>query len=237
MKIPEIENGKVMRFSLNERIQHGILMVSMIILTLTGLALWYHDSWLGRLVIFLEGGIKTRGTIHRLFAAILIGLCIYHLLYLLFTEEGHAQLMKIKPKSKDFRDAVNTIRFNLGNAAAKPKFGWFDFRQKFQYWGVMFGSGFMIFTGLILWFETQAMAVLPKWVLDLTAVVHGYEGLLIFLVLFLWHLYVVHVNPERFPINRTWIHGTISLDELKEHHTLEYEHLMKEASGGIKSKD
>lgn len=209
----------------------------MIVLTLTGLALWYQDSWFGRFIIFLEGGIKTRGIIHRIFAVVLIGLCIYHLFYLLFSEEGHAQLMKVKPKVKDFSDAVNIVRFNLGNVPVKPKFDWFDFRQKFQYWGVMFGSMLMIFTGLILWFETQSMAVLPKWVLDLTVVVHGYEGLLIFLLLFLWHLYNVHLSPEWFPLNRSWITGTISLDELKEYHPLEYKRLMKEASDRPKSED
>lgn len=237
MKILQIKNGKVVRFSLNQRIQHVVLMVSMIVLTLTGLALWYHDSWFGRLIILLEGGIETRGTIHRIFAVVLIGLCVYHLLYLLFIEEGHAQLMKIKPKVKDFSDTMNAVRFNLGNSQVKPKFDWFDFRQKFQYWGVMFGSALMIFTGLILWFETQSMAVLPKSVLDLTTIVHGYEGVLIFLVLFLWHLYNVHLSPDRFPMNRTWISGTLTLDELKEHHPLEYERLMKEASDRPKTKD
>lgn len=230
MQIPQIENGKVVRFSLNQRIQHLVLIVTMIILVVTGLALWCQDSWFGRLMIFLEGGIETRGTIHRISAIVLIGLCIYHLLYLLLIEEGHAQLMKIKPKVRDFSDLLNTVRFNLGNDRVKPKFGWFDFRQKFQYWGVMIGSAFMTLTGLILWFETQSMAIFPKWILDLTAVVHGYEGLLIFLVLFVWHLYNVHLSPDRFPMNQTWITGTITLDELKEHHPMEYERLMQEAS-------
>jgi cytochrome b subunit of formate dehydrogenase len=237
MKIPQIENGKVVRFSLNQRIQHAVLLVSMIVLTLTGLALWYQDSWFGRLMIFLEGGIETRGTIHRISAIVLIGLCFYHLLYLLLTEEGHAQLMKIKPRVGDFSDFLNTVRFDLGNERVKPKFDWFDFRQKFQYWGVMIGSAFMIFTGLILWFETQSMAIFPKWALDLTAVVHGYEGLLIFLVLFVWHLYNVHLSPDRFPMNRTWITGTITLDELKEHHPMEYERLVQEASDIAKTRE
>ncbi|MFQ6114808.1 MAG: formate dehydrogenase subunit gamma [bacterium] len=237
MKIPEIVNGKVVRFSLNQRIQHVVLLVSMIVLTLTGLALWYHDSWFGRLIIFLEGGIQMRGTIHRIFAIILIGLCIYHLIYLLFSEEGHAQLMKIKPRTKDFRDAVHFVRFNLGNEQQRPKFDWFDFRQKFQYWGVMFGSMLMIFTGFILWFETASMAVFPKWIFDLTAIVHGYDGLLIFLMLFVWHLYNVHLSPGCFPMNRTWITGTLSMDELKEHHPLEYERVVKESSETPESKD
>lgn len=237
MRIPRIENGRVVRFPLNQRIQHAVLLVSMIVLSLTGLALWYHESWFGRLIITLEGGIQTRGTLHRIFAVILIGLCAYHLLYLLFSEEGHAQLMRIKPRFKDVRDAIGTIRFNLGLLETKPEFDWFDFRQKIQYWGVMFGSALMIFTGFILWFETQSMAVMPKWVIDLTAVVHGYQGLLIFLVLFLWHLYNVHLSPGRFPLNRTWITGTISVEELKEHHPLAYKQLIGTGSNDPEAKE
>jgi cytochrome b subunit of formate dehydrogenase len=236
VRLPRIEDGRVVRFPLSQRIQHAVLLVSMLVLSITGLALWYHNSWFGRLVISIEGGMATRGIIHRVFAIVLIGLCAYHLLYLLFSEEGHAQLMRMKPRAKDFKDAVDTVRFNLGNLEAKPKFDWFDFRQKFQYWGVVLGSAVMVFTGLILWFETQSMAVMPKWVFDLTAVVHGYEGLLIFLVLFLWHMYNVHLSPGRFPMSRTWLSGTISLDELKEHHPLEYERLVGETSESLEAR-
>ena len=94
-----------------------------------------------------------------------------------------------------------------------------------RYWGATLGSLIMIATGLILWFETQSMAVLPKWVMDVTAVVHGYQGLLIFLVLFLWHMYITHLNPRNFPMNRTWLTGRITLGRLKEDHPLEYERL------------
>jgi len=225
---PIIKNEKVVRFTLNERIQHWILLTCMIVLSLTGLALKFHDSWFGKIVIALEGGMEARGTIHRVFAVILMALVVYHVFYLLFSEKGHAQFIKGAPRLKDFQDFYGTLRYYLGITDETPKFGWFDFRQKFQYWGVAAGSVIMIFTGLVLWFETQSMAVMPKWIFDLTAIVHGYEGLILFLVLFLWHMYVVHLSPENFPMNRTWLSGEISLDKLKEHHALEYERLVKE---------
>jgi len=77
----------------------------------------------------------------------------------------------------------------------------------------------------VLWFETQSMAVFPKWVFDLTQVIHSSEGLLIFVVLFLWHLYDAHLRPGVFPMDRTWLTGKLTREELQERHPREYERL------------
>jgi cytochrome b subunit of formate dehydrogenase len=218
---------EVTRFSPNFRIQHIILFTSLIVLSATGLSLMFHDNWLAALIIRLEGGVEMRGTIHRLAAAALYGVSIYHILYVIFTESGHREFMKLKPKGKDFRDLFQTVKFDLGASDKEPVFEKFDYKQKFQYWGVVVGLAVMIFTGFILWFGTQSMAVVPKWVIDVTFVVHGYEGLLAFLVLFLWHMYNVHLNPSVFPMDKTWITGKISLKDLEEKHYLEYQEVVR----------
>lgn len=218
---------ETIRFSPSFRIQHIILFTSLIVLSVTGLSLMFHNNWFAALIIRLEGGIEMRGTIHRLAAIALIAVSIYHIICIVFTESGHKEFMKLKPKGKDFRDFLQTLKFNLGLSDEAPVFEKFDYIQKFQYGGVVVGLAMMIFTGFILWFETQSMAVVPKWVIDVTLVVHGYEGLLAFLVLFLWHLYNVHLNPTVFPMDRTWITGKISLKDLKEKHYLEYEEVVR----------
>ncbi len=219
------QEKEIERLSKNIRIQHIILMVSMIILSITGLALKYHDTWLGRLILDFEGGFAARGTIHRTFAVILILLGIYHMYYVLLTEEGHRELMKIKPTWKDFKDFWQYLQYNLFGKNGLPKVGKYDFRQKFQYWGVIAGYWVMVITGFILWFESASMAVLPKWLIDVTLIFHGYEGLLIFLILFLYHLYNVHLNPDNFQMSNVWITGKISVERLKKEHPLEYEEL------------
>ena len=48
----------------------------------------------------------------------------------------------------------------------------------------------MITTGIILLLKVWKIAMLfPKWLWDITNLVHSFEGMIIFLVLFLWHLY------------------------------------------------
>jgi len=72
------------------------------------------------------------------------------------------------------------------------------------------------------------MIFFPKIVLDLAIIIHGYQGLLAFAVLFLWHLYNVHLHPSVFPMNPSWITGKVSAEWLREEHPLEYEKLKEE---------
>lgn len=224
--------GEVLRLTLNERVQHLALMICILLLVVSGLSLRFADTGFGRLVIALEGGIEARGQLHRLAAVGLMLLWVYHALYVVFTERGHDQLMAIIPRFQDLRDLLATLKLNLGMASTAPRFGRFDFRQKFQYWAVAFGVWSMVLSGLVLWFENQSMAVLPKWGIDLTQILHSSEGLLIFVVLFLWHLYDAHLRPGVFPMDRTWLSGRLTREELMERHPLEYERLFGEKEEG-----
>jgi cytochrome b subunit of formate dehydrogenase len=212
---------EILRLTVNERLQHGVLMICVLLLMVSGLSLRYADTWFGRAVIAAEGGIESRGALHRIAAVGLLVLWVYHALYVVFSERGHAQLMAMRPRVQDLRDLAATVRANLGGAAVPAGRDWFDFRQKFQYWAVAIGASLMVVTGLLLWFETQAMSVAPKWVLDLTLIVHSGEGLLIFVLLFLWHLYDTHLRPGVFPMDRSWLTGRLTREELRQRHPLE----------------
>ena len=219
-------SGGVLRFTVNERIQHMLLMLCVILLMISGLSLRYADTWLGQAVISFEGGMQARGLLHRVSAIGLIVVWLYHALYVVFTERGHGQLMAMMPKAKDVTDLVTVLRRNLTGGAEDPRFDRYDFRQKFQYWAVALGSTIMVATGLLLWFETESMAVMPKWVLDVTRAVHSGEGLLIFVVLFVWHLYDTHLRPGIFPMDWSWLTGRMSAEDLKQRHPLEHERLL-----------
>ena len=214
---------EVVRLSLNERLQHLALLVCVLVLMITGLALRYADTWLGQAVITLEGGMAARGVLHRAASLGLLLLWVYHAGYVVFTRRGHDQLMELMPGWQDLRDLGMVLRHNLGGGGESPRFGRFDFRQKFQYWAVALGVTAMVPTGFVLWFENQAMAALPKWVVDLARVVHSGEGLVIFLVLFIWHLYDTHLRPEVFPMDWSWLTGRITRKQWRERHPRDYE--------------
>ncbi len=219
------DDEEIQRFTANELAQHWVLMVTLTVLALTGLALFAHGTFIGRVLMAIEGGLEARGAIHRFFAVVLMGLTAWHFLYAVFTERGHRQLMEMLPRAGDLRGFWRLLAYYLGRAPEPPPFGRFTPMQKLQYWGAGIGSLMMIGTGLILWFHTQAMAVVPKWLFDVTTIVHGYEGLILFILLFGWHLYIVHFSPGNFPMQRTFISGRISRQRLWQEHRLEYREL------------
>jgi cytochrome b subunit of formate dehydrogenase len=222
----------VIRFSWSERIQHILLLISLIVLVLTGLSLMFHSTAWGRFMINLEGGMARRGWIHRLAAILLMGVTLYHYLYTLLTERGHTLLTAYLPQKGDGNRFIQTLRFNFGMADKPPHWGKFTFFQKVQYFGVVAGVLVMILTGVVLWLGPQAIALLPKWLVDLTLVVHGSEGLLIFLILLFWHLYNVHLAPGNFPMNMSWLTGRISVEELRRRHPAEYSRLFEKGELG-----
>jgi cytochrome b subunit of formate dehydrogenase len=66
------------------------------------------------------------------------------------------------------------------------------------------------------------------WALDIIRIVHGFEAILAFLAIIIWHMYNVHLNPDVFPMSKVWITGKISKEEMMEHHPLEYEEIIRE---------
>ncbi len=214
--------SEVRRLTANELAQHWVLLISLTVLALTGLGLFAADTWLGRTLISIEGGMEARGTIHRTFAIVLVVLVGWHFLYVVFSERGHRQLMEMLPRAQDLRDTGAVLAFLLGRRRAMPELGRFTPLQKLQYWGAGVGSLTMVATGLILWFHTAAMMVMPKWVFDVTTIVHGYEGLILFALLFGWHVYIVHLSPGSFPMQSTFLTGRISTQRMWREHRLEY---------------
>jgi len=225
------QRDEIKRFNRRELTQHWVLMISLVGLALTGLALFAAETWLGRTLIALEGGMESRGDLHRFFAILLMVLTAWHFQYVVFTERGHRQLMAMKVHREDFTGFLAQLRYYLGLRNAAPEFGRFTPIQKLQYWGAALGSLTMIVTGLVLWFHTAAMAVLPKWLFDVTTIVHGYEGLILFALLFGWHIYIVHLSPGNFPLQRTFLDGKISIERLKREHPLEYREMFGDGEG------
>ena len=210
------------------RVQHILLMVSLLVLAMTGFALMYHESWLGQFLIRLEGGVINRGIFHRTAAVVLMAQLVYHAFYMLFSREGKRELDLFFLRQQDFRDFLHALRFNLGMEAEYPRFGKYGYKEKFQYWGATIGIFLVSVTGIILWAETFSMKLLPKFVLDLTLVIHGYQGLLAFVILLFWHLYIVHLHPSVFPMNGAWLSGKVDAEWLREEHPGEYDKLKGE---------
>ncbi len=214
------------RFNRNFRFQHMVMFSSVIILIITGMPIKFPNFLLSRLVINLWGGIHNSTLVHRIGALMLVYFMVHHLFYSIFTRDGRRDFVLLIPMPKDLRDAVQNIRYFLGKAKEKPKFGRFSYIEKFDYWAVYWGCIIMIGSGAFLWGESIVLKYLPKFALDIAHEMHSDEALLATLAIVIWHFYNVHFNPDRFPGTLMWWHGRISEHEIKEEHPLEYEEIM-----------
>ncbi len=218
------------RLDIHQRIQHVLLIVSVTLLILTGIGLRFSDSFFGHVLVFLEGGFRTRGIIHRFSAVLLLVTIIYHFVYILFSKRGHSEFMEILLSWSDFKDYFNAIFYDLGFRKERPKLGWYSYREKFQYWAFAIFFFLMGFSGTILWFHRVFFSILPKWVFDIAIEVHGWTGTLVLIFLVFWHLYIVHFAPGKFPMSKSWLTGKISLKELKEDHGKVFEKLVSKGN-------
>lgn len=222
------------RFNLNERVQHFVLILSFTVLAITGFSLMFPYSVWTLVVVRLFGGFYLRGIIHRIAAIVFIGLCLYHLLAVLFTKRGKQEIKALLPSLTDLSDFFHTLRYFVGREKERPKFGRFSYKEKAEYWAMVWGSIVMIISGIMLWETTQTIGLFTKLGYDIAKVIHGFEAILAGLALIVWHFYGVHFNPEDFPFkNLTWLNGKISPEKMSKEHPLELEQLTKEEKGQI----
>jgi formate dehydrogenase gamma subunit len=208
---------QVRRMTRWEVFQHSVLMIAFIVLVVTGFALRFSDSWWATLLFGREGGFPLRNTIHRVSAVVLVLLSVAHLFYLRGTR-GREFLKDVFPSLNDLVQFRQMIRYNLGWSSERPRFGRFGFGEKFEYWALVWGMIIMTVTGTMLWFDNYVVRVVPKGVLDVMLVIHYYEAWLATLSVLVWHMYSTVFNPKVYPMNPSWITGTMPVEQYRHEH-------------------
>ncbi len=209
------------RFTPGQRLQHLVVMVTFITLAVTGMPQKYPDAGWSQALISLLGGIDLTRLIHRLVGGAFVAACVYHLADVGFRSLVRRQPLTMVPTAKDARDAVAMVRYSLGLVQQPPVFGRYDYRQKFEYWGLWFGGIAMIVSGLVLLYPTWATRVLPGQFVPASRALHSNEALLALLTITVWHMYSAHLSPNVFPFDSSIFTGRISRHRQHEEHPLE----------------
>jgi cytochrome b subunit of formate dehydrogenase len=212
-----MKKPQVRRMRIGELWQHTLLMISFIVLVITGFALRFEDSWITKLFFGWQGGFGLRGVIHRVAAVVLTFVTIWHLIYL-FTRRGRTFFKDMLPKFYDFRDFVQRILFNLGLSKKTPSFKRFSYIEKAEYWALIWGTIVMILTGLLLWFDNYFIKFLPKGFMDVALVIHYYEAILASLAVAIWHFYSTIFSPQVYPMNPSWLTGKMPKEMFHHEH-------------------
>ena len=208
----------VLRMSLSQRTQHVILAVSFIVLAVTGFALKFPDSWIGKAMGSSE---MFRSWSHRIAGVVLLVAGAYHIIYLLTKPEGRQLVKDFLPVKKDLKDVADSARYLTGLSPEKAKIGRFGYAEKMEYWAVVWGTIIMGVTGLVIWFKIDVTKFLPRWVVDVCTTIHYYEAILACLAIIVWHFYHVIFDPDVYPLNWACWNGKVTKHWQEEEHPLE----------------
>ena len=209
------------RFTRGQRWEHGLLFVFILVLLLTGLPQKYQSTSWGQWIISSPERLVQIQNIHHIFALMLTALVLYHLgriIVLIFRRKLPGDML---PTWQDVRDAWQMVKYLLFISREKPRFGKYNFEQKFTYWFVFFGVGILMVSGFILWFPIIVTRFLPGGAVPAAFLAHGDEAVALAVFIVIWHVY--HVHLER--LNLSIFTGNLSEEEMRKYHALEYERL------------
>jgi tetratricopeptide (TPR) repeat protein len=190
------------RLNLNQRLQHGALILTIGGALASGLVL-------GRPVG--AGASNLRGW-HLLAGFGAIGLLGYHLLYLAvrgYVESCGWAGFPLRWSGGDLEAALTGMRSLLGGTASLPEADEYRPSQKAFYWWTLAAVALLGTTGIVIafWGRYGSLSLLPQ-----LAALHRGCALLL-LVSILWHLYGVLTWEGRWWPEWSWITGSLSAEK------------------------
>ena len=196
-----------------------------VVLAITGFPQKFYDHHWAQVMIGWLGGVDTARWFHRAAGVGFALLLAAHVFRLIAGVARGRTSMSMVPTKQDFADAMQTLRVYFGAAERPAEFDRFDYRQKFEYWGLLLGSSIVVGTGLVLLFPILTARFLPGEVIPAAYLAHSQEGLMAFLVVIVWHIYNAHLSPDVFPFDTSIFTGRISEERMRHEHPLELERL------------
>jgi cytochrome b subunit of formate dehydrogenase len=217
-KVPTPANAPVhTRFSLTDRAQHLLMLLSFVTLAITGLVQKYALAAVSLFVVRLWGGIEAVRTTHHAAAVVLMLVAIFHVIELGYKSYVLGAGLTMLPGIQDIKDAWLAFTYNLGLRKIRPQMGRYTFEEKAEYWALVWGILIMGFTGFMMWNPLATVRIFPGDFIPAAKVAHGSEALLAVLAIVVWHMYGVHLR--RF--NKSMWTGRLTEEEMLHEHPLE----------------
>ncbi|MEJ2720214.1 MAG: cytochrome c3 family protein [bacterium] len=224
----------IRRFTPAQRLTHLFVIISFMLLALTGMLLKFSGMPWAHALAGLLGGVRNAGIIHRTAAVITFSYFLFHIASLI--------RLKIKRKvswrnllfgeismmfnKKDLRDFVGTLKWFLGRGP-RPEYGRWTYWEKFDYFAVFWGVAVIGISGLMLWFPEFFTRFMPGWLINVATIIHSDEALLAVGFIFTIHFFNTHLRPEAFPMDTVVFTGVVPLEEYKTDRPWEYMRLIE----------
>ena len=228
---PELKGKQFQRFGPWWRLAHLLFALSLMVLTLTGMAVLYAESAWAPVVIGLLGGTQSAAIIHRTAAIVFVAVFLLHLVVVVNRVSKWRSLAdwfgprSLVPSWQDVKDIYAMFRWFVGEGP-RPVFDKWTYWEKFDYWAPFWGVTIIGVSGVMMWLPALTASVLPGWVFNVAILVHGEEALLAALFLFTVHFFNNHFRPDKFPLDIVMFTGTMPLEDFRREHRLEYDRLV-----------
>jgi len=231
--LPQTAGKQIRRFGAGWRIAHLAFALSVMLLVLTGMTVFYADTNWAKIVVNVFGGPRMAGLIHRISAAIMLGIFFVHLIYMAIHLGRKTRAFKwfgpdsLVPRWQDLRDIIGMFKWFVGRGP-RPVFDRWTYWEKFDYWAVFWGMAIIGGSGVILAFKYVVATVFPGWVFNVATLVHGEEAFLAAVFLFTVHFFNNHFRPDKFPPpDIVMFTGAVPLEEFKREHPAQYNRLVE----------
>ena len=225
----------VRRFTTTQMWLHVSIILSFLLLSVTGLPLKFATApWAPGLMKVL-GGPEVASWLHRFAAIVTFGYFAVHLAMLfrdivLEKKKGYFWGWRsMTPQLKDVQDLWANVKYFL-YMGPRPTLDRWSYWEKFDYLAVFWGVGMIGVSGLMLWFPDFFTKFLPGWALNAAYIIHSDEALLATGFIFLFHFFHTHLRPESFPMDPVIFTGSMPLHRFKEERPLEYARMVKEGT-------
>ncbi len=222
------------RFTVQQRLEHWILVALFVLLVVTGFPLKFADETWARIIVRSFGGLQITRTLHHWAGVALILGFLWHLYGVLVdvlrkTRSRRAQgdsgslrktwvQMPMWITWGDVKKTFDLLAYLLFLRKNRPGFGRFSPTEKFEYLGVFWGTLLLGITGALLWGEQLSSRFLGGRAFNIASIAHTYEAFLAVIHVGILHIYNVILAPRVFPLSTATIDGRTPMAKLAEEH-------------------
>ena len=226
------------RFTRTQMMFHFGLIITFMLLSVTGLAWMYIETSWGQLLAAPFGGYTGALYVHKITGLILLVLFGIHIIYTLWNIDWkHFPSSLLGPDTlifqwRDVKGFVARLGWIFG-LSKQPRFDRWSWWEKFDYWAVWWGLMIVGITGLMLYNPVLTSEYMPGWLLNIALWVHRIEAILAMAHIFSIHFFIEHWRPHSFPFNASMFEGSVDLEHLRKEHPAWVERL--EAEGHLQN--
>lgn len=215
--------ANVKRFTVTQMLFHFVLIITFMLLSVTGLAWMYIETSWGKYMAGLFGGYTQTLEVHKITGLILLAGFVMHIIYMLYKIDWkNISRSLMSPDSmvfqwRDIKDFFHHLGWIIG-ISKQPRFERWSWWEKFDYWAVWWGLVIVGVTGLMLYNPVLSSDYMPGWVLNIAVWIHRIEALLAMAHIFTIHFFIEHFRPQCFPFSATMFEGSKDIEHLRQEH-------------------